>query len=269
MALFLCRRVLPKTVRKQRLPGPGDELERPAKRATPPAAETALPKQPERPAPTILHPRPRHRCRPTFANGTPDGRFHLWIFIERKRGEAMHQKMRRQLIQGVLAAGVVLPGRWSGVWAQATGTSQPGLILGKGPEGWCDEARNGGATVRWNDDDQCWWMWYYARDNNYPEGVAPAFGTGRIALAKSEDGIIQERHKGHLAGGAIMDWSDDPEAFDSTHIGSGDILRHKDEWLLWYFGFAHVLNTIEPTRGIGLAISETGKLTDFRRARIW
>ncbi|WP_446831677.1 hypothetical protein [Candidatus Foliamicus sp.] len=148
----------------------------------------------------------------------------------------MPQATRRQLIQGIAATGVALPSCWSGAWAQTVATAQPGLILGKGPQGWCDEAKNGGATVRWNDEDQSWWMWYYARDNNYPEGVAPAFGTGRIALAKSADGIAWQRYKGPLTGGAIMDWSSNPEDFDSTHLGSGDVLRHNDEWLLWYFG---------------------------------
>lgn len=114
--------------------------------------------------------------------------------------------------------------------------SNPGFILGRGPDGWCDEAKNGGAVVRWHPEDRKWWMWYYARDTKFPEGVAPAFGTGRIALAKSDDGIHWARFKGPLEGGAIMSWSDDPNAFDSTHVASGDVLYHNGEWILWYFG---------------------------------
>ena len=123
-----------------------------------------------------------------------------------------------------------------GVLARSAPLSDPGFILGKGPPGWCDEAKNGGAVVRWHPDDGQWWMWYYARDNNFPADVAPAFGTGRIALAKSPDGVTWTRFQGPLSGGAIMEWSDDPYAFDSTHVASCDVIRHKDEWLLFYFG---------------------------------
>ena len=143
---------------------------------------------------------------------------------------------RRSLLCYSAALGSALAVPSTSVLGRSAPLTDPGFILGKGPPGWCDEAKNGGATVRWHEDDQKWWMWYYARDNNFPEDVAPAFGTGRIALAKSEDGILWERFKGPLTGGAIMEWSDNPEDFDSTHIASGDMSYHNGEWLLWYFG---------------------------------
>ncbi|MEM1261398.1 MAG: hypothetical protein AAGH76_03300 [Pseudomonadota bacterium] len=136
----------------------------------------------------------------------------------------------------------------------------PGFILGKGPAGWCDEAKNGGAVVRWNAAASEWWMWYYGRDNNFPADVAPAFGTGRIAVATSPDGVTWTRFKGPLTGGAVMDWNDDAEAFDSTHIASGDILRHNDEWLLWYFGGDSTI----PTELGGHAVPESYQKKGYR-----
>lgn len=111
-----------------------------------------------------------------------------------------------------------------------------GLIMGTGEEGRCDDFRLGGPTVRWVEAEKSWFMWYYARDRQFPEGIAPALGTGRIALAKSKDGIRWERFDGPSEHGAVMSWSDDPDAFDSTHVGIGDITRHRDKWLMWYFG---------------------------------
>ena len=179
-----------------------------------------------------------------------------------RRGDPVRQTTRRQLIKGMAAASVMSPRAWSSEWVtfDQSSHSNPGLILGKGPPGWCDEAKNGGAAVRWNEADQAWWMWYYARDNQFPKGVAPAFGTGRIALAKSEDGIVWERYKGHLTGGAIMEWSDDPDAFDSTHIASSDVLRHNGEWLLWYFGGDSTI----PTELGGHPVPETYRFKGYR-----
>lgn len=143
---------------------------------------------------------------------------------------------RRPFLRGAAAVGLasVLPGR--NAFARSAPLTDPGFILGKGPEGWCDEAKNGGAVVRWHEQDRKWWMWYYARDNNFPEDVAPLFGTGRIAVAKSDDGISWTRFKGPLTGGAVMEWSDNPDDFDATHVASGDVTYHNGEWLLWYFG---------------------------------
>lgn len=137
---------------------------------------------------------------------------------------------------------------------------EPGLILEAGPEGRCDDGKIGGPVVVWNEDDQLWWMYYYCRSSDFPDAVAPAFGTGSIALAKSSDGIQWTRFDGPLKGGAIMVPSDDPEAFDSTHIGVGQIIRHKGEWIMAYFGGDSTL----PTEIAGTAVHEGYQFKGYR-----
>ncbi len=111
-----------------------------------------------------------------------------------------------------------------------------GLILSPSQSLRCDDFRIGGAVVRWDESASCWRMWYYCRSSVFPDTVAPAFGTGAIATAVSEDGVHWHREDGPLAGGAVFLPSDDPNAFDSTHVGTGDVIRHRDRWLMAYFG---------------------------------
>lgn len=111
-----------------------------------------------------------------------------------------------------------------------------GLILSTGPEGRCDDAKIGGPYVVWNEAEQLWWMYYYGRSKSFPEDVAPGFGTGSIALAKSEDGMRWERYDGPLEGGAIFTPSGDENAFDATHVGIGSVIKVGDEWVMCYFG---------------------------------
>lgn len=137
---------------------------------------------------------------------------------------------------------------------------EPGLILQNGPPGRCDDAKIGGPVVVWNEEEQRWWMYYYCRSSDFPEGVAPGFGTGSIALAKSDDGIHWERFDGPLKGGAIMVPSDDPEDFDSTNIGVGQVIRHNGEWLMAYFGGDSTL----PTEIAGTAVHEGYQFKGYR-----
>ena len=142
---------------------------------------------------------------------------------------------RRKTLAG-LSAITACNGLRLGAFAQDTKQLQRGFILGTGPEGRCDDFRLGGPTVRWIEKEQRWYMWYYARDTRFPDGVAPNPGTGRIALAMSDDGIKWERYDGQFSGGAVMDWNDDKTAFDAHHVGTGGVFMHDDEWHLWYFG---------------------------------
>lgn len=141
---------------------------------------------------------------------------------------------RRSLI-GAAVGAALTPG-FAHASTASPGSGNPGLIFGPGPDGRCDDAKNGGSVIQWNEADGRWWMWYYCRSKRFPKGIAPAFGTGSIALAKSKDGIRWERHDGHLAEGAIMTPSEDPEAFDSQHIGTGQVIRQDGRWVLFYFG---------------------------------
>ncbi|MEX2495077.1 MAG: hypothetical protein WD448_03255 [Woeseia sp.] len=90
--------------------------------------------------------------------------------------------------------------------------------------------------MRRDEAASCWRMWYYCRSSAFPGEVAPAFGTGAIATAVSEDGVHWCREDGPLAGGAVFLPAADPRAFDSTHVGTGDVIRYRDRWLMAYFG---------------------------------
>lgn len=120
--------------------------------------------------------------------------------------------------------------------AAGTRRANPGLVFGQGPEGRFDDAKIGGPSVIWNAEKRQWWMYYYGRNKRFPEDVAPEFGTGSIGLATSDDGINWQRHEGHLEGGAILTPSDDPDAFDSQFVGTGEVFRHGDKWIMAYFG---------------------------------
>jgi predicted GH43/DUF377 family glycosyl hydrolase len=114
-----------------------------------------------------------------------------------------------------------------------------GLSLPVGPAGRCDDARIGGPVVRWDEALGQWRMWYYCRDNTFPAGMAPAFGSGSLATATSKDGFRWTRVDGPLAGGAVMVPSANRDDFDSTHIATGDVIRHGDEWLMVYHAGNH------------------------------
>ena len=111
-----------------------------------------------------------------------------------------------------------------------------GLILGPSETTRCDDFRLGGAVVRYDERLHCWRMWYYCRDQSFPAEIAPAFGTGTIATAVSNDGLRWQREVGPLQGGAVFAPSDDASAFDCLHVATGDIVRWKDRWLMVYFG---------------------------------
>jgi len=115
-------------------------------------------------------------------------------------------------------------------------SSLDGLMLAQGVKGRCDDDRIGGPIVRWDAAAAQWRLWYYCRDAAFPAEIAPQFGTGRIATAVSDDGLQWSRVDGPLPGGAVFEPSTDPRAFDSTHIGLGDIVREGDTWWMVYFG---------------------------------
>jgi predicted GH43/DUF377 family glycosyl hydrolase len=113
---------------------------------------------------------------------------------------------------------------------------EKGLVLGVSSQPRCDDFRLGGAVVRWDEQVSCWRMWYYCRSSGFPAGMAPAFGTGTIATALSQDGISWQRVDGPLQGGAVMGPCLDANAFDSTHVATGDVIWQDGRWLMVYFG---------------------------------
>ncbi len=144
---------------------------------------------------------------------------------------------RRKFVYNAAAVGATVSALGLPFWADASSGLTDGLILGKGPKGRCDDAKNGGPFVVWREDEQLWWMYYYCRSSDFPEGVAPGFGTGSIALAKSKDAMNWERYNGPLKGGAIMEPDKNtPDAFDSEALGLGNVIFHDGEWIMTYFG---------------------------------
>ena len=119
---------------------------------------------------------------------------------------------------------------------RGSGMFDKGLILGPGPAPRCDDFRLGGPVVRWDDKVSRWRMWYYCRATGFADDVAPAFGTGSVATALSEDGLSWQRQDHHLEGGAVLRPSTDQDAFDSSHVAVSDVIRHDGRWLMAYFG---------------------------------
>ncbi len=117
-----------------------------------------------------------------------------------------------------------------------TGDGQPGFLFNTGPAGRCDDAKVGGAMMRWNPVLEKFCIWYYGRSQDFPAGMAPALGTGSIALMTSDDGLAWDRYDGPLKGGAVMVADENADAFDSVHLGTGDIQWRDGLWHHWYYG---------------------------------
>ena len=111
-----------------------------------------------------------------------------------------------------------------------TGEGQSGFLFNTGPIGRCDDAKVGGAMMRWNPVLEKFCIWYYGRSQDFPAGLAPALGTGSIATLTSDDGLNWERFDGPLKGGAVMVPDPDPNAFDSVHVGTGDMTWRDGKW---------------------------------------
>ncbi len=115
-----------------------------------------------------------------------------------------------------------------------------GLVIGPGPKGRCDDDKVGIGTPLFDAPTNRWLLWYYCRDRQFPKGVAPTLGSGRIALATSRDGVLWERTSGPGAGGSVMGPATDPDDFDGLHIGNTDVTFANGSYWLWYFGGNHV-----------------------------
>ncbi len=111
--------------------------------------------------------------------------------------------------------------------------NQPGLILTPGPQGWWDCERVSSPCVI-NCPDGTWKMWYYGRDPNFDREIN--LPTGRCGLAISSDGVNWERVNGPLTMGSVLEPHQDPNRFDSSHIGVSDVYYREGLYWMWYFG---------------------------------
>ena len=164
---------------------------------------------------------------------------------------------RRHFLAGMAALGSVPLAR-AQVFMSSDRLFSAGLVLPPGPAGRCDDDRIGGPVIRWDEAIGRWRMWYYGRDAQFPQDVAPTLGSGSITTAVSDDGVHWTREDGPLAGGAVLRPSPDPAAFDSTHVATGDVIRHGNEWLMVYFGGGTETPTGTPqlyrAKGLGMRI---------------
>lgn len=144
---------------------------------------------------------------------------------------------RRQILAQTSAVAAVGAGTFLSAGPAAAIQRTDGLILGAGPSGRFDDAKVGGPCVVWREDEQMYWMYYYGRSKTFPKKVAPAFGTGSIGIAKSKDGKTWERFDGPLEGGAVFTPNtQDANAFDTQHLGLGNVFYHSGMWYMSYFG---------------------------------
>ena len=112
-----------------------------------------------------------------------------------------------------------------------------GLVLAPGPAGRCDDFRVGGAVVDHDAVSGLWRMWYYCRDHETAREnkAPPPLGSGRVALALSDDGMDWRRVEGPAGRGAVFGPSAVPGDFDALHVGLTDVTRGAGGWLMWYF----------------------------------
>ena len=143
----------------------------------------------------------------------------------------------------------------------------PGLVLGPGPSGRCDDHRVGGAVVDHDPSSGQWRVWYYCRDKAFVRAAPATLGTGRVALATSSDGIAWTRFEGPVEGGAVLAPSNLVGAFDEGHVGLTDLSRTDQGLVMWTFGGgSEVVPTGLPQLGdvpglamrCGMAISQDG-----------
>jgi hypothetical protein len=166
---------------------------------------------------------------------------------------------RDKLLGGLLLALAAFTG--ASAPASAAENREPGLIFGPGPAGWWDSERVSCPKVL-HDEERGWRMWYYGRDRDFDRSIS--LPTGRVGMARSEDGIQWQRVEGPLTMGAVLEPHPQPERFDSAHVGISDIQRHGEHgalYTMWYFGGRQVAGGGGP-RGFplrpGMALSRDG-----------
>ena len=88
-------------------------------------------------------------------------------------------------------------------FVMTTSKLHSGLILSPGPKGGCDDKSVGLGSVHWDQKLKKYRLWYYCRDLGFNQKAPAMLGTGRIALAESENGIDWIRIDGPLTKGSV------------------------------------------------------------------
>lgn len=114
-------------------------------------------------------------------------------------------------------------------------------------------------------------MLYYGNDGLWPDGeTKPFVPTGLCGLAESADGVSWHKVDGALPGGAVFGPSPDARAWDSLHVGVGDVTRAPDGSLtMYYFGGSGVAAEgigERPIKGLRMCI---GRASSADGGRSW
>lgn len=140
---------------------------------------------------------------------------------------------RRSAIGGGLALAAGLGAQLGAAAARPPGPRGPGWLFGPGEADWWDSERVSCPRVLRESADR-WSMYYYGRDPSFNREIT--LPTGRVGLARSDDGLTWRRVRGPLPGGAILGPSPDPSRFDSGHVGISDIHYRDGLYWMWYLG---------------------------------
>ncbi len=145
--------------------------------------------------------------------------------------------------------------------------------------GWFDGQQMGSCVVKRFVDEMVgerWMMWYSARSDGFgADQNLVSTPTGRVGLAQSTDGIVWERLAGDESAGSCLAPNDESWwAFDTTHVGVGDVhVRSSDMvqnsmglyWMYYFGGNAEeqpqpggAPPTTGGTMSIGLCLSNDG-----------
>lgn len=148
------------------------------------------------------------------------------------------------------------------VAASSLQSGQPILSPGDEGPGWWDGLSSASPVVLPPSSfDSRWRMWYYGRDaTTWADGAKPFLPTGRIGLAVSDDGLAWRRVQGPLQGGASLDPCASKAAFDSLHVGVGDVVQLPNGtlWMYYFGGDARATPLPGIRMQVGLATSQDG-----------
>jgi len=114
-----------------------------------------------------------------------------------------------------------------------------------------------------------WQLYYYGNFgqgwNDGSQGFVP---TGWCGLAESDDGINWKKVAGPLERGAIFAPSDDPNEWDSVHVGVNDIVRRSPQELhMYYFGGSS--EKVEELGGFTGVHMRIGRAKSLDNGRTW
>ena len=121
-----------------------------------------------------------------------------------------------------------------------------------------------------SNDNELWQMYYYGNAGCWSNGQPGFLPTGWCGLAESEDGIEWTKVEGPLEDSAILGPSDDPDAWDSLHIGVGDVVRlPSGELHMFYLGGSDESVSLGPAGEIAGIRMKIGRAISTDDGRSW